>query len=103
MNMFSRRVSCCLALFQTIVAGAALSGTAVPRYFQHVPFTRRDLSVPDVQRELGQLLSNTSIIFGPSSPDWDEATERWNTNAMPDIEIVVEPGRESDISKIVCS
>ncbi|RYP55563.1 hypothetical protein DL769_010120 [Monosporascus sp. CRB-8-3] len=101
MNSFSRLVACCLALLQTTVAGAALPATHVPRYFQHAPFTRRDLSVPKVQAELGALLSRGSTIFGPSSPAWEEATERWNTYAPPDIEIVVQPGRESDVSKIV--
>ncbi|KAI9154971.1 FAD-linked oxidoreductase virI [Paramyrothecium foliicola] len=79
----------------------ALPHEPVPSYFQSSTFTRRDISVTVVQRELGKVLSKKATIFGPTSPDWAEATERWNTYAMPDIEIVVRPGLESDVSKIV--
>jgi hypothetical protein len=96
MNAFLRRVTCGLALLQTLVAGNSL-----PDYFQHEPLTRRDLSVSKVSRELGNLLSRNSTIFGPQDPRWDDAVERYNTFAIPDIEIVVQPGEESDISKVV--
>ncbi|KAK1143241.1 hypothetical protein N8T08_006941 [Aspergillus melleus] len=85
-----------LALLQSLVAG-----TPVPEYFENAPVTRRDLSVQKVEAELGRVLSRGTTIFGPSDSGWDEAVERYNTFARPDIQIVVQPGKESDISRIV--
>ncbi|TVY17065.1 FAD-linked oxidoreductase azaG [Lachnellula arida] len=96
MNRFSCLAICGLALLQTLVAGIN-----VPYYFQPAPFTRRDLSVTKVQRELGPLLSNTSAIFGPSDARYDNATERWDAFLTPDVEIVARVGQESDVSIIV--
>ncbi|KAI1377706.1 FAD binding domain-containing protein [Hypoxylon crocopeplum] len=101
MGVFSGHVACCLMLLQNIVPIIALPYTDVPQYFMENPYTRRDLSVPEIQQELGKLLSNGSLIFGPSDPAWKNATERWNTYLKPDIEVVVEPAQESDISTIV--
>ncbi|PYH77480.1 FAD binding domain-containing protein [Aspergillus uvarum CBS 121591] len=73
----------------------------VPHYFQREALTRRDLSVSQVSRELGALVSNTTAIFGPSDPRWENATERYTTFAPPTIELVVQPGLESDIPIII--
>jgi hypothetical protein len=96
MNRFLSLVAWGLALLQTLVAA-----TAVPHYLQHEPITRRDLSVLTVSKELGQLLSKNSTIFGPQDPRWDAAVERYQTFAIPDVEIVVQPALESDIPTIV--
>ncbi|RYO84785.1 hypothetical protein DL766_006372 [Monosporascus sp. MC13-8B] len=69
MNTLSRLVLS-LTLLQALVTGSPLSPKAVPRYFQKLPFSRRDLSVAEIQ-------------------------------PPPDIEVVVVPAKESDVSKIV--
>ncbi|PGH14341.1 hypothetical protein AJ80_05931 [Polytolypa hystricis UAMH7299] len=96
MKAFLRLFTCGIALIQTLVAG-----TVLLHDLQDAPITRRDLSVPKVRRELGRFLSHSSTIFGPRDPGWDEAIGRYNGFAMPDIEIVVRPGEERDIPKIV--
>lgn len=87
---------CSIAIFHTLVAGAS-----IPRYFQTFPISRRQLSVSQVQQELGRQVSNTTVIFGPDDSRYNESTTRWNTFAVPQIQVVVEPGQESDISTIV--
>ena len=96
MNRFCCLATCGLALLQTLVAGVN-----VPYYLKPAPFTRRDLSVTKVQVELGPLLSNTSALFGPSDARYDDAIERFDEFLMPDVEIVAQPGQESDVSTIV--
>jgi hypothetical protein len=105
MNAILRLVACGLALLLTIqvVSSTPITDTTVPRYFQRNPFTRRDLTVQQVQKELGPLLHNGSLIFGPSDPAWQNATERWNTFSMPHVEIVVEVNQETDIAIVVCA
>ncbi|KIA75778.1 hypothetical protein HK57_00392 [Aspergillus ustus] len=102
MNSLFSIVACGLLLLATLGTAAP---TAVPQhpppYLQGTPLTRRDLSVDQVQRELGALLSEGSLIFGPSNPAWDTATERWNSYAMPDIQIVVQVNQEEDVSTVV--
>lgn len=78
-----------------------MAGTTIPRYFQTAPVTRRDLSTTQVQRELGRRVSNTTAIFGPADSRYENATVRWNLVAVPKIQVVIEPGQESDISIIV--
>lgn len=85
-----------LPLLQPMVAGVA-----VPRFFHKTPFTRRDLSVNKVQQELGALVSEGSVIFGPEDARFEKATERHSTHAIPHIEVVVTPAAEEDVSEIV--
>ncbi|KAL9004071.1 MAG: hypothetical protein Q9188_003106, partial [Gyalolechia gomerana] len=89
-------LACSLAIFWTLVAGAS-----IPRYLQTFPTTRRQLNATQVQRELGSQISNTTIIFGPDDNRYNESTERWNIFAAPRIQLVIEPGQESDVSTIV--
>lgn len=63
--------------------------------------TRRDLSTTQAQQELGRQVSNTTAIFGPEDSRFDNATLRWNPVVVPQIQVVVEPGQESDIPTIV--
>lgn len=95
------RFICGLVLFQVSGTVTGLPRSTVPSYFQEQAFTRRGLSVAVICRELGHLLSNGTIIFGPSAPGFDEAVERWNIDTEPDVEVVVQPAKESDVSKIV--
>ena len=85
-----------IAIFRTLVAGAS-----IPRYFQTFPISRRQLSVSQVQQELSSQVSNTTVIFGPDDSRYNKSTTRWNTFAVPKIQVVVEPGQEFDISTIV--
>lgn len=81
---------------------ASLAGAAsIPRDLQPAPVTRARLSAAQVQRELGRHLSATTSIFGPLDDRYTNATERWNTFAVPHIQVVIEPGQERDVSIIV--
>ncbi|KAI1660859.1 FAD-binding domain-containing protein [Daldinia decipiens] len=96
-----RRIFCGIALLQAFVASSPLPLDTMPRYFQNTPITRRQVSVSQIEHELGPLLSPNSAIFLPSDPEWANVNERWNTLAPPDIEIVVQPAEESDVPIIV--
>lgn len=85
-----------LVIFQTLVASAS-----IPAYFQTFPITRPQLNVTNVQQELGSRVSDAAVIFGPNDSRYNESTTRWNIFAVPQIQIVIEPGQESDISTIV--
>ncbi|KAL4928009.1 FAD-binding oxidoreductase [Aspergillus undulatus] len=85
-----------LAILQTVAAVPL-----IPSYFRARDITPRDISSTTVQLELGGQLSNTTTIFGPDNAGFANATARWDTYAMPQVQVVVEPGDESDISKIV--
>lgn len=89
-------LACTLVIFQTLGAG-----TTIPRYFQTVSVTRRNLSTTQVQQELGRQVFNTTAIFEPSDSRYNDAIVRWNIVAVPQIQVVVEPGQESDIPTIV--
>lgn len=101
MSTIFRLVVFGITLIQALVAASPLASTPVPRYFRRHPVSRRELSVDDIQRELGPILSNGSTIFGPLDPSFSNATERFNVLAPPDIEVVVVPALELDVSKIV--
>ncbi|KAH6638611.1 hypothetical protein BKA67DRAFT_528734 [Truncatella angustata] len=101
MRVLSHRVLCGLALLEALVAGSPLLFDHVPSYFQNHPVTRREVSTYTIQRELGASLSKNSIILSPSDASFPNVTHRWNTLAPPEIEVVVQPARESDIAKIV--
>ncbi|KAI1163880.1 hypothetical protein F5B18DRAFT_617685 [Nemania serpens] len=78
-----------------------VSGAAVPHYFRPPGTARHNLSVQQIIADLGPQLSNGSLLFGPSDSRWVEATHRYNTLAVPHVEVLVEPAHESDISTIV--
>lgn len=88
-----------LTLLSTLVTALPV----VPPYFQGRSFSRVNISSVTVAAELGPQLSGGSLIFGPDDPRFAEATERYDTLARPDVQVVVEPANESDISKIVSS
>ncbi|KAK7952001.1 uncharacterized protein PG986_007729 [Apiospora aurea] len=90
-----------LAVYGTLLLQSLVAATPFPRYFQNNPLTRRNLTTAVVQRELGHILSNDTLIFGPESPEFPEASSRWNEFVQPHVEIIVEPAQEADISKIV--
>lgn len=85
-----------LAIFQNLVVSVT-----IPSYFQTSPTTSRQISTAAVQKELGSRLSNSSAIFGPDDSRYNESTARWDNFAVPQVQLVIEPGTESDVPKIV--
>lgn len=85
-----------LGVLQTFAAG-----TRIPKQFRPHPTTPIDLNTTEVQRELGYQVSSTTAIFGPSDGRFDIATSRWTIYGKPQIQVVIEPGQESDVSTIV--
>ncbi|KAF2644249.1 FAD-binding domain-containing protein [Massarina eburnea CBS 473.64] len=91
-----------LGLLVTIVLGSPLPDSAIPEYFQHVPVTRDQLSVSQVQQELGSQLSKGTLIIGPNDAEWANVTKRYSTYSKPkDLKLVVKVNAESDVSKVV--
>jgi hypothetical protein len=86
-----------LALLTTLVTAAPV----VPRLFERKLFTRDNITASTVSVELGAQLSKGSLIFGSDSPEWFNATVRWNQFVRPNVQVVVQPAAESDIAKIV--
>ncbi len=58
------------------VAYFPLAHADAPHYFPPNPITRRDLTADTVKKELGPLLSNGTLIIGPSNPAFANATLR---------------------------
>jgi hypothetical protein len=105
---WSRRNNVKRRVLSALVFGASVylilvAGSAVPSYFRTVPVTPQGLSSAQVQRELGSRLSSTTTIIGPKSPDFADAIARWSDFGEPTVQVVVEPGDESDVSTIVCA
>ncbi|KAL6231792.1 hypothetical protein BDW75DRAFT_233317 [Aspergillus navahoensis] len=78
-----------------LVAGTS---TDIPDLF---PRQHQQLSNTQIQRELGDILSPESVIFGADDARYENATEPWNTVATPHIQLVIQPGEEGDVSTIV--
>lgn len=93
MSILFRLMVLSIALVQSLVTASPLSPSPSPRYFQKHPLSRRELSVNDIQLELSPILSNSSTIFGPSDPNFSNATERFNFLAPPSVEVVVVPAQ----------
>ena len=84
-----------------LLPALATSSPVVPRHFQGKLFTRSNVTASQVEAELGPQLSSGSLIFGPESANFANATRRWNTFVRPTVQVVVEPASESDIAHIV--
>lgn len=70
-------------------------------YSEQIPIVWNYSTLPRIQTELGPSLSNVSSIFGPDDSRWEATTERYSTLGLPDIQVVVQPALESEISTIV--
>ncbi|KAI1432414.1 FAD-binding domain-containing protein [Xylaria sp. CBS 124048] len=90
-----------LLLQQSFVAASPLPPSDTPRYFERDPTTRLRLTSAQVQKELGPVVSKETVIFGPDSTLYPNATSRWVTYVRPDIKVVVQPAKESDVATIV--
>ncbi|KAK5637396.1 hypothetical protein RRF57_013110 [Xylaria bambusicola] len=100
MNTLLRLSGWILTLFLASASSKPI-GSPVPRYFQRDLTTPADITSEQVQKDLGSLISNTSLIFGSSSDAWANATDRWNYYSKPNIQAVIQVGQESDIAKVV--
>ncbi|KAK1992099.1 hypothetical protein LX36DRAFT_753186 [Colletotrichum falcatum] len=87
-----------LAAFRSLAAAAS-----IPGYFQRSLTTRSQLDTNQIRAELGKLLSKETAIFGPGDDRYDAATSRWNNFAVPQVKVVISPGRESDVSTMYCN
>ncbi|KAJ5679529.1 hypothetical protein N7462_007773 [Penicillium macrosclerotiorum] len=87
---------CYFGLLWTLAASAS-----IPRYFEKHLTTRRHLTSAQVQEELGTLVSKTATIFGPNDSRFPNITSRWQDTFKPHIQVVIEPGTESDVATIV--
>ncbi|RAH42320.1 FAD-binding domain-containing protein [Aspergillus brunneoviolaceus CBS 621.78] len=78
-------------------------GTACTVRTSSAPSTlvNRDWTAAEIAPRLGPLLSEGSSIFGPTDSRWASATERYDTYTEPHVEVVVQPGQESDIPIII--
>ena len=79
---------------QAVASSAADNPDLFPRQHQQ-------LSAAEIQRELNNILSPKSVIFGVDDARYVNATEPWNTVATPHIQLVIQPGEEADVSTIV--
>ncbi|KAJ8104596.1 hypothetical protein ONZ43_g7774 [Nemania bipapillata] len=65
------------------------------------PGTRAAVSTYQIQRELGVLLSAGSSIFGSNTTGYANLTSRYQEYMPPHPELVVQVGREKDVSTII--
>jgi hypothetical protein len=86
-----------IALLQGVAAGPLAAN-----YIETRDAVTRIISSAQIQFELGRSLSNSTTILGSSDPAYSNATHRWDTFAVPKVQVVIEVGVESDVSKIVC-
>lgn len=88
-----------LCLFSGL--SSLVSGASIPRYFEKQPTTRRNLTSQEVRRELGGQVSRGTLIYGPSDAEFANLTSRWTVYSKPDVQVVIEPAAELDVSTIV--
>lgn len=78
-----------------------VSASFIPGSLTHEPLPGRATTNLQASIDLGPQLSSNASIYGPTDPEWANATERWDTYAAPRIQLVVVPGVEADIPVIV--
>lgn len=90
-----------LALGLALFPALASCSPIIPHYFRAADVSRA-ITPKQVESDLGKALSQGTLIFGPLSRAFTNATERWNTRSMPaDIQVVIEVAQESDVAKVV--
>jgi len=93
---YSSLAACASALLPAVIKA---SPTACPDDI--CATTPAALTASDIQRQLGPKLSKDAVIYAENDPRFHNATERWQAYMPPTINVVVEPGVEEDVSKIV--
>ncbi|KAK7906563.1 hypothetical protein PG985_016300 [Apiospora marii] len=63
--------------------------------------TRADITMDQVQRELGALISSDAHIYGPDDPSFQNLTQRYQAYMPPKIQLVVQVGKEEDVSAVI--
>ncbi|KAL3477599.1 FAD-binding domain-containing protein [Aspergillus californicus] len=64
-------------------------------------FVWAESTAEKIATELRPQLSNSSNILEPGNPQWEHATERFDQYSEPNVKLVVQPGEEADVPKIV--
>lgn len=79
--------------------------TALPYPFvvSRDDYTNINISLVDVIRNLGPQLSSNASIYASGDPRFANATARYSEFRAPNFTVVVEPGIEADVAKIVKS
>ncbi|KAI1350304.1 Glucooligosaccharide oxidase [Xylaria sp. FL0043] len=98
MKLFTLFTSFVLALVPSLVLASPASNCL---YGACSSIEARSLSVSQIASELGPQLSNSSSIFGSHDPRWTDATLRFQALTKPNIQLVVQPAEEHDVSTIV--
>lgn len=90
-----------LALVAILPSSLVLGSPVLTCLYGPCSTASRGLPPSQIASQLGPQLSNTSRIFGPDDTDWTNATLRFQGLSHPDIQVVVQPGEESDVATIV--
>ena len=85
----------------SLVLGSPVAISTVPYNLRSADITQLNLTPEQVQQDLGPILSSETEFFGPDDAEWAVATERWNIYSTPNISVVVEVGKESDVAEVV--
>jgi hypothetical protein len=92
-------------LIACIVAAllATSEASALPSVFRDFTPRATKLSAEKVGKELIPTLSKSASVYTTGDNRWANATARWNSweDAMPNVQLVIEPGSEADVPKIV--
>ena len=75
----------------------------IPYLFKRTPqnYTPVTPMPADIHRDLGPQLAKNALIYSPGSPEYANATSRWNVYEEPNISVVVQPGNDNDVATIV--
>ncbi|KAJ5609930.1 FAD-binding domain-containing protein [Penicillium herquei] len=90
-----------VAFTQLVINSLGFIQSLVPESIYGQNNITENWTLSQVQKELGSLVSLSTSIFGPEDSRWSNATERYQDYALPSIQLVVQPGEETDISTIV--
>jgi hypothetical protein len=92
-------------LLACIVAAllATTEASVLPSVFRDFTPRATKLTAEQVGKELIPTLSSTASVYTTGNNKWANATARWNSwaEAMPNVQLVIEPGSEADVAKIV--
>lgn len=88
--------ACVIATLLTTTAASALP-------FRDFTPRATKLSAEQVGKELMPTLSTSAAVYTAGDARWANATARWQTWNYPNVYLVIEPGSEADVPKIVRS
>ncbi|KAI1120195.1 Glucooligosaccharide oxidase [Nemania abortiva] len=88
-------------LIALLSSSLVLGSPALKCLYGACSITSRSLPSSQIASQLGPQLSSTSSIFGPDDARWTNSTLRFQGLSHPRIQLVVQPGQESDVATIV--